>query len=151
MKTIRGYISSDGSVKDLLIKQTNREGYHQLVRDSVNKINELIQKSDDVDEIQALTELEASYRKTLNGEQAHRNWTREEGVQYLDYCIAVAYHVIRPSSKKPTKHRSEVTRWKSYWRKHLPIGNFIGSIKLSKDKFDSVMDGIDDSINWNYV
>ena len=29
MKTIRGYISSDGYVKDLFIKQTNREGYHQ--------------------------------------------------------------------------------------------------------------------------
>lgn len=151
MKTIHSYISSDGSVRHLLVNEVGHEGYLELVRQSLVEIARAKIGTDNPDELRALQELEESYRKTLNGEQPARNWTKEPDVEYLSHCVMIAYSPVLDVQVPEKNYRSEVTRFKAEWRKKLPIRSYLGALKLSPDKHEGVTEGMDNTIEWTYA
>lgn len=151
MKTIRLYINSKGDVNHLLIEETDYKTYLNLISESIKMIDDNLSMIDNENERQALIELKESYNKTINGEQKPHNWTMEPGVKYLSHCVQIASSPVFKMSKE-RKYRNEVTKYKDIWRRtKLPIRTYLGSIKLSPDKFDCITEGRDSSIDWIYV
>lgn len=149
-KTIHKYVSSSGLVADYLIHQVDHNGYLQLVKDSIKRIDTLLKLETDELHRQALNELRESYVKSVNGEHPKRNYTYLDGVEYLTGCVIDKIHIISRPEPSPNKrgHRSPLTALKAEYRKSLPISRYYGSFKLDIGKYEDVTDGEDTSIDW---
>lgn len=141
IKTIRGYISSDGSVKDYVLDVIGYDGYLDLCAQSVNTLNQMLRESFDSDEQQALIELRESYQKTINGEHNRSEPYLDPSAFYLKHCKILKVNTLRQPDNKPRKYRNNVTRIKAEVRTKLPISSYIGLIKLEPGKYDSISEG----------
>lgn len=136
-KTIKGYVSSDGSVKDYVVEEIGKEGYLKLCKASIEVIEDVLEKNEGLeeDEIRALKELQESYQRTIKGEQPERKITFEEGARYLRHCKIISIREIQPAIKKKKEYRNNVTRYKDIWRQKLPIKCYVGQFKLKEGKY----------------
>lgn len=141
IKTIRGYISSDGSVKDYVLEIIGHDGYLDLCAQSVNKLNQMLTETSNPDEHQALTELRESYQKSIKGEHNKTEPWLDPGATYLKHCKILKVNTLYQPETKPRKYRSNITRIKADVRTKLPISSYIGMIKLESGKYDSISDG----------
>lgn len=148
IKTIYGYQSSDGYIRNYVIEEVGYDGYLELCRQSIDEIDSIMLLATEGSKKQALTELRESYVKTLNGEHSRTIPYLEPGVTYLKHCKVLKVKDIITPIAKDKKYRNEVTRYKAILRTELPIKDYIGLVKLEDGKFDSIVDGDNSSQKW---
>lgn len=148
VKTIYGYQSSDGSVRNYVVEEVGYAGYLELCQQSIAEIDSLLFSDNNESKTQALTELRESYVKTLNGEHNRTIPYLEPGVPYLKHCKVLKVKDIVAPTAKDKKYRNEVTRYKAILRAELPIKDYLGLIKLEDGKFDSIVDGDNSGQKW---
>lgn len=146
--------SSTGEVADLTIRLIGREGYHQLIRDSLTVLRSgEIEKPADIDGetwIQAKLEQEASWVTTLVGghdrDYGPTYTPTENGLYDTDPAnpevvvlnhLEEVEHKTLVASAKTVKSRPKTVA-KQYIRSRTPVRRYLGRLILKPGKFEAI-------------
>jgi len=163
---IEKYNTSDGAVKDYVIKLLPPDGYHALVRESLEQLQKETNKfmhdirpadADMAEWAQAITEQVNSFNNSLmpSETKAARNYTKELvklGAAYVEkqelesktIQTAVLKNLVVLSSVNHTPEKAakvpkgNVPRYKEIIRSNLPISAYLGQLNLAPGKVASV-------------
>lgn len=163
---IKGYKSSDGSVKDHVVILLPDDGYKNLVKQSQEKLdkevgyflNEIRPKDADTAEwAQALIEQGDSFNSSLNPdkpikEMQFKNPLVKQGRMHyyqseiesgeVQTVIIKNLQVLSTTNHTPEKAAKEpkgnIPRYKNMIKSKLPISQYVGQFNLSPDKIDMV-------------
>jgi hypothetical protein len=163
---LKGYKSSDGSVKDYVVLLLPDDGYKNLVKLSQEKLNkepeffmnELRPADADIGEwATAVTEQIASFTKSMSDEKPARdmqfkNPTVKQGGMHFyqneleagntNTVIIKHVQVLSTTNHTPDKEVKEpkgnIPRYKNLIRSKLPISQYVGQFNLSPDKVEIV-------------
>jgi hypothetical protein len=163
---LKGYKSSDGSVKDYIVTLLPDDGYKNLVKISHEKLNketeffmtELRPAEADVAEwATAITEQIESFNKSLSEdkpvkEMQFKNPTVKQGGMHfyqsefetgdVKTVIIKNVQVISVTNHTPDKEVKEpkgnIPRYKNLIKSKLPISQYVGQFNLSPDKVEMV-------------
>lgn len=142
---VLGYQSSNGEVRDYDLVYLGKDGYKDLVRESLESLNKLRKEMPQLFStpvsFQASKELEESFRSTLNGTQPARNWNKnpeDNAVRLFNMKIISSTQVAPASEPKKATKSSEKTLSKAAIKKLLPINDYLGQLALLPGKFRAV-------------
>ena len=163
---LKGYKSSDGSVKDYVVLLLPDDGYKNLIKTSHEKLNketeffmsELRPADADITEWStAVTEQLDSFTKSMSAdkpvkEMQFKNPTVKQGGMHfyqsefesgaINTVIIKHAQVLSTTNHTPDKEvklpKGNVPRYKSLIKSKLPINQYVGQFNLSPDKVDMV-------------
>lgn len=140
-----GYQSSSGEIRDYDLIYLGRDGYKEMVRESLESLGklrkEMPQLFDTPVAFQASKELEESFQATLNGTQTARHWNPnpdDKSVRLFNMKILSSTQIAPASEPKKATKSSEKTIRKAAIRKLLPINDYLGQLALLPGKFKTV-------------
>jgi hypothetical protein len=163
---LKGYKSSDGSVKDHVVLLLPDDGYKNLVKTSHEKLdkepeffmNELRPADADISEWAiAITEQIESFNKSMSSdkpvkEMQFKNPTVKQGGTHfyqsefesgaINTVIIKHVQVLSTTNHTPEKEAKEpkgnIPKYKNLIKSKLPISQYVGQFNLSPDKVDLV-------------
>lgn len=163
---VEKYVTSDGAVKDYMVRLLPEDGYKALVKESLDILDgdpskfmkDLKPADADMGEwAQAVSEQIDSFNKTLNpsADAPARNYKKElvkMGASYVDkqefdngaVNTAVLKNLVILSSVNHTPDKASkgpkgnIPKYKEMIRNELPIGKYLGQLNLSPEKVTSV-------------
>jgi len=163
---LKGYKSSDGSVKDYVVLLLPDDGYKNLIKTSKEKLdketeffmNELRPADADIVEwATAIAEQMDSFNKSMSDdkpvkEMQFKNPTVKQGGMHfyqsefesgdIQTVIIKNVQVLSTTNHTPDKEvklpKGNVPRYKSLIRSKLPVNQYVGQFNLSPDKVDMV-------------
>ncbi len=163
---IEKYITSDGAIKDYVVRLLPDNGYKNLVQQSLDMLNEDANKflrdlkpteADTGEWVQAVSEQIDSFVKTLkpSPDAPVRNYTKElvkMGAAYVDKqdldnnslntIVLKNLEVLSSVNHTPDKlfksPKGNIPKYKELIRKELPISKYLGQLNLAPEKVTSV-------------
>jgi hypothetical protein len=163
---LKGYKSSDGSVKDYVVLLLPDDGYKHLVKTSQEKLNKEVEffmneirpaDADIVEWATAIAEQHDSFVKSLSDSKPakymqFKNPTVKQGGMHfyqsefesgaVQTVIIKNVQVLSTTNHTPDKEVKEpkgnIPRYKNLIRSKLPISQYEGQFNLSPDKVDMV-------------
>jgi hypothetical protein len=148
--SINGYVSKgSGQVANFQVQPLGADGYHRLVRESIEQAPSLERPIHFDEETwkQALKEQIASWQKTLDGGHDRKdNFSKEKkgfyghadnDSVYIRNFVVVNKKVIKKGEFKAVNSRPK-TLAKKHILKQVPLGKYQGQMKLDEGGFDNV-------------
>lgn len=163
---LKGYKSSDGSVKDYVVLLLPDDGYKHLVKTSQEKLNKEVEffmneirpvDADIVEWATAIAEQHDSFVKSLSAskptkDMQFKNPTVKQGGMHfyqsefeagaVQTVIIKNVQVLSYTNHTPEKEAKEpkgnIPRYKNLIRSKLPISQYVGQFNLSPDKVEIV-------------
>jgi hypothetical protein len=163
---LKGYKSSDGSVKDYVVILLPDDGYRNLVKASHDKLNNEVEffmskiRPDDADIVDWATAIaeqsdslvrSMSDSKPIKELQFKNPIVKQDGMYFyqselesgaVQTVIIKNVQVLSSTNHTPDKEAKEpkgvIPRYKNLIRSKLPISQYVGQFNLSPDKVDMV-------------
>lgn len=147
---VKGYVSSSGEVSDIVFQLLPSDGYHTLVKQSLNWAQQYAPAEG---EAEALEELKLSWHKTLAGAHdvrvSHEQLTPDkrgflksaddENKVVLVHMVKVSATVVRPAPVKEPTGRERGSSQKTLAKERLlsssPLGSYLPRLNLAPGKF----------------
>jgi hypothetical protein len=153
---IEKYTSSSGGVSDYCVRFLPAGGYMQLVRESVDAVEQgKLEKPVEFSLAvwhEAINEKLNSWRNTLTGNTKTRKFAAElqphtDGF-WFDPHLGEDHIILRnllcedkstviEAPSAPARRQADKTKAKEYIEKHTPVGGYIGQMNLYPGKFES--------------
>jgi hypothetical protein len=163
---INRYVNSQGAVKDLVVRILPRDGYTQLVKESLDILNHDLQKfltdlkpveAEPIEWIEAIQEQIASFTKSLNKDESepvkyHKNTLIYSEGLYFDMtefqtgaetsCVLKGAYLLSSTNHSPDipakEPKGNKARYKQIIKNQLPISNYIAQLVLEPGKVELV-------------
>jgi hypothetical protein len=163
---LKGYKSSDGTVKDHVVVLLPEDGYKNLIKQSQEKldketdffINELRPKDADIIEwTTAIAEQEYSFKASLNPDKPVKEMkfknplVKQGGMHFYQSEIEsgeaqtviiknlqVLYTTNHTPEKEAKEPKGNIPKYKNLIKSNLPIRQYVGQFNLSPDKVELV-------------
>jgi hypothetical protein len=159
---LKGYKSSDGTVKDHVVVLLPEDGYKNLIKQSQEKldketdffINELRPKDADIIEwTTAIAEQEYSFKASLNPDKPVKEMkfknplVKQGGMHFYQSeiesgeaqtVIIKNLQVLYTTNHTPKEPKGNIPKYKNLIKSNLPIRQYVGQFNLSPDKVELV-------------
>lgn len=160
------YVNTDGVVKDYVIKLLPGDGYHSLVQQSLEILDNNAQKfmsdikpadADMAEWAKAVSEQIDSFKKSLDPDKEKKAFTyknptvSDNGMHFYEEefksgnvntvmikNIEVMSTTLHSETVEEKLPKGNVARYKHIIRSHLPISKYVGQFNLSPDKVQNV-------------
>jgi hypothetical protein len=160
------YVNSDGVVKDYVVRLLPGEGYHDLVKQSLDILDSNTQKfmsdikPEDADMAEwatAISDQIDSFKKSLNPDKEKKAFTYKnptvsnDGMHFYEEefksgnvntviikNVEVLSTTLHSENVEEKLPKGNIARYKHIIKSHLPITRYVGQFNLSADKVQCV-------------